>query len=262
MRTRLLPESEAIILAGAGRAILLQLASPAVGYGVARHSDFASNPMGRLHGTLMYVYAVMAGTPSDRAAASTYVTRMHGPVHGPGDGDAPAPPYDANDPGLQLWVAATLYDTAITVHDRVLGRLPEADADAAYSRYASLGSALRMPRDLWPSDRAAFRRYWQETVETLSVDDVVRAQADALWRATEAPLWVRSLMPLMRFLTAGLLPERVRAEYRMAWDARSQRRFDRLWSVVVPVYAALPTVVRRWPQQYYLRRLRRLTAPR
>jgi uncharacterized protein (DUF2236 family) len=119
---RIDPASEAIILAGAGRAILLQLASPGVGHGVARHSTFAENPVDRLHGTLMYVYAVMAGTPDDRALAQRYVRRKHEPVHFGGSEEVPA--YDARDPELQLWVAATLYDTAILVHDLVLGHLP------------------------------------------------------------------------------------------------------------------------------------------
>ena len=38
---------EGVYLLGGGRAILLQLALPGVGHGVARHSNFASNPLGR-----------------------------------------------------------------------------------------------------------------------------------------------------------------------------------------------------------------------
>ncbi|WP_082763436.1 oxygenase MpaB family protein [Frondihabitans sp. PAMC 28766] len=256
---RIDPASEAVILAGAGRAILLQLARPAVGYGVARHSDFARNPMGRLHGTLMYVYAVMSGTPADRDLASSFVNRMHAPVHGPGDAHSPA--YDARDPELQLWVAATLYDTAMTVYERVLGHLPPARADEVYARYAALGTALDVPPDLWPASPAAFREYWRGALAQLSVDDTIRAQADELWAASEAPRWVRLLMPLNRWVTAGLLPAPVREQYGLAWSPRQQCRFDRLWAVLAAVYPRLPRVVRVWPQQYYLRRLRRLARP-
>lgn len=252
---RIDPASEAIILAGAGRAILLQLARPAVGYGVARHSDFAKNPMGRLHGTLMYVYAVMGGTPADRELASAFVTRMHRPVHGAADGTAPS--YDARDPALQLWVAATLYDTATTVYERVLGRLPEAEADRLYERYAALGTALDVPEGLWPADRAAFRRYWATASGELAVDETIREQAEALWAAVEAPRWVRALMPLNRWVTAGILPPAVRAEYGLAWSAADQRRLDRLWGMLGAVYPRLPRAIRQWPERYYLRRLRR-----
>ena len=255
MPARVDPASEAIILAGAGRAILLQLAYPQVGYGVARHSNFADNPMSRLHGTLMYVYAVMAGTPADRELAQRYVRRMHEPVHGGGADGVPA--YDARDPELQLWVAATLYDTAILVHRRVLGHLPESRATALYERYAALGTALEVPPASWPEDRSAFARYWQDATGRLAPDDTIRAQADALWKAAKAPRWVRPLMPLNRFVTADLLPPDVRDAYGMAWTPSDQRRADLLWSVVRLVYPRLPVRLRTWPQRYYLGRVRR-----
>lgn len=244
-----------MILLGAGRAILLQLARPEVGYGVARHSAFAENPMARLHGTLMYVYAVMAGTPDDRRIAQGFVRRMHGPVHGGGDGGVPS--YDARDPELQLWVAATLYDTAILVHDRVLGHLPESAADALYERYAALGTALEVPPELWPAGRAGFRRYFEQASGRLHVDATIRGQADALWAATEAPTWVRVLMPLNRFVTAALLPPELREQYGMRWTDRDQRRVDLLWRALGVLYPRLPRRLRTWPERYYLRRLRR-----
>jgi uncharacterized protein (DUF2236 family) len=252
------PWSEAVILAGAGRAILLQLARPEVGHGVARHSDFARNPVGRLHGTLMYVYAVMAGTPADRAIAASFVTRMHGPVHGPDPLDETVPNYDARDPELQLWVAATLYDTAMGIYERVLGHLPEARADAVYAHYAALGTALDVPAGAWPADRLAFAQYWRAASQQLAVDDTIRAQAESLWKAEAAPAWVRRLMPLTRFVTAGLLPGDVRDQFSMDWTPADRRRFDRLWSVVAALYPRLPARLRTWPQRYYMRRLRRL----
>ena len=43
------------------------------------------------------------------------------PRSGPGRGEKDAPAYDAFDPALQLWVAATLYQTMIDLHERVFG---------------------------------------------------------------------------------------------------------------------------------------------
>ena len=50
--------AEGVLLAGAGRAILLQIANPAVGHGVAEHSNFVARPFDRFRATLTYVYAV------------------------------------------------------------------------------------------------------------------------------------------------------------------------------------------------------------
>ncbi len=59
-RARRLPTArrlqvEGVLLAGGLRALLLQLAQPAVGHGVARHSAFETDPLARLHGTLAFV---------------------------------------------------------------------------------------------------------------------------------------------------------------------------------------------------------------
>ena len=153
----LAPES-VLVLAG-GRAILLQLANPAVGHGVARHSDFAARPLDRLTGTLSYVYAVTCGTSIDRAAAVRRVSLAHRPVHSAPAAEEPAghsPAYNAFDPQLQLWVAATLYESATRMHDLVYGPLADGDAESVYRDYGVLGTALQVPAGLWPADRAAF----------------------------------------------------------------------------------------------------------
>jgi uncharacterized protein (DUF2236 family) len=282
---------ESVLLAGAGRAILLQIANPAVGYGVARHSDFANRPMDRLNATLSYIYALSSGSDDDVRIMRRAVNRAHAAVRNPprpssetssvdsggGEpkssrirgrssvvppeptevGDAAADPaYDARDPALQLWVAATLYDTALTVYQTVYGPLEDESADHVYREYARLGTTLQMPEELWPADRAAFRAYWNETVASLRVDDTVRGVAEALLRAEKAPLPIRTAMPIARLVTVALLPESVRREYRFAWSARRDRRFARLVRFGAPVYRALPRALRHWPQRHYVARIR------
>ena len=161
---------EAILLAAGGRAILLQIAVPAIGHGVARHSDFDNNPLRRLHGTLAYVYALATGTDEDRSAVRRAVNRAHVPVRSHADAD---PAYNAMDPGLQLWVAATLYESALSMYERIYGTLGDDDAESLYREYAILGTALQMPLELWPVDRAAFQVYWDAELARLSVDETV-----------------------------------------------------------------------------------------
>lgn len=286
---------ESVLLAGAGRAILLQIAYPAIGYGVARHSDFANRPMDRLNATLSYIYALASGSDEDVRLMRRAVNRAHAPVRNPprstpadpvvpGERDAKHPRmagrfdpdsgdrssaipssaippsgdphYDARDPQLQLWVAATLYDTALTVYQTVYGRLDDASADHVYREYARLGTTLQMPEELWPADRAAFRRYWNETVATLRVDDTIRGVADALLRAEKVPIAIRAAMPVARLVTVALLPESVRREYGFAWSARRDRTFARLVRFGAPVYRMLPRALRRWPQRHYVARIR------
>jgi hypothetical protein len=74
---------ESVLLAGAGRAILLQIAYPEIGYGVARHSDFANRPMDRLNATLSYIYALSSGSDDDVRLMRRAVNRAHAEVRNP-----------------------------------------------------------------------------------------------------------------------------------------------------------------------------------
>lgn len=242
--------AEGILLAGAGRAVLLQIANPAVGRGVAEHSSFGDRPLHRLMGTLTYVYAVVYGNEEQVKAARRRVNRAHARVRsGPGTGGAG---YSAYDPELQLWVAATLYDTAATILTRVYGPLDDETADAMYRKYAELGTALQLPARMWPEDRAAFARYWEERLATLRADDAAVQIGRSLLYPAAAPLWYRTLMPPARFMTAGLLTEQLRDDFGLPWNARSERRFQRTMSALAVTYPRLPRRVRHWVKDYCL----------
>ena len=69
---------EAVVLAGAGAAILLQVAHRPVGAGVAAHSAFTADPMTRLRHTLAYVYAaVLPEAAPQRPAVLARVEAVH-----------------------------------------------------------------------------------------------------------------------------------------------------------------------------------------
>ena len=244
---------ESLLLGGGGRAILLQLADPGVGHGVAEHSDFVERPLARLHGTMTYLYAIVFGSADEVAFVRDLVDRAHGPVRSA----AGAPvSYDAVDPELQLWVAATLYDSAIDLYERVHGALSPAAAERVYREYALVGTALQMPESLWPVDRAAFSAYWRARVDGLVVDDVTRDVAHQLLHPTNVPWALRAAMPLARLVTAGLLPASVRDAFRLPWSPTRRRVFDGVIAVCRVVVPRLPGRVRHVLRDAYLRRLR------
>ncbi|HKY77760.1 MAG TPA: oxygenase MpaB family protein [Acidimicrobiia bacterium] len=243
---------EGALLAGGARAILLQIAHPAVGRGVAEHSDFAARPLDRLRTTLTYVYSVTFGTSDEVEAVAAAVTAAHRKVTGAG--------YRATDPELQLWVAATLYDTALLVYEELFGPLDAAVADRVYSQYAVLGTALQVPAERWPADRAAFDAYWQQMVDTLEVSDDARRVAADLLAARHAPLLLKAAMPANRFLTTAWLPERIRRQYGLPWGTGQQRLYDGVMKAAAPFYRLLPAPVREAPKTYYLRDMRKRLA--
>ncbi len=245
--------AEGVLLAGAGRAILLQIANPAVGHGVAEHSDFVARPFDRFRATLTFVYAVRYGTEDQVAAVRRSVNKAHGPVRRkPGAGSHG---YSAFDAHAQLWVVATLYDTAVTIYEKIYGPLDDESAELMYQDYAKLGTVLQLPADLWPADRAAFRSYWDARLQSLELDAVTtRVGRDLLYPPT-GPLWLRMNMPLIRFITAGLLPDHLRSGYGLPWSDRRGRLFDRTtrWSALV--YPRLPRPLRHFAKNYCLGRL-------
>lgn len=242
--------AEGILLAGAGRAILLQIADPRVGHGVAEHSNFAQRPMDRLRSTMTYVYAVVYGSDEQVHAVRRSVNRAHAPVRRqPGD-DSKG--YNAFDAGSQLWVAATLYDTAVTVYEQVHGPLDDDAADRIYREYARIGTALQLPAKMWPADRAAFAQYWSASVARLQPDEKALRVARDLLYPSRGPVLLRLAMPLARFLTAGLLPDHLREGFGFTWSARHERRFERTVRLAGKVYPRLPQRIRHWPRDYYL----------
>ncbi|MCU1420424.1 MAG: hypothetical protein JWN36_75, partial [Microbacteriaceae bacterium] len=249
---------EALYLAGGGRALLLQIAHPAVGRGVVEHSDFANRMLDRLHATMTYVYASVYATPEEFAVVRRSVNRAHAPVRAEARDGQPA--YNAYDPELQLWVAATLYETMIGLYDRVFGPLAPDDAERLYREFTVIGSALQVPVESWPADRAAFVLYWDEMVTTLRPTDDTRAVARQILYPRAIPLWMRMLFPGARLVTAGLLPEQVRRDFGLTWTERTGRSFDRWMRWAAAVYPRIPASWRHRPKEAYLNRLRRQVA--
>jgi uncharacterized protein (DUF2236 family) len=244
--------AEAVLIAGGGRAILLQLADARIGAAIADHSDFATDPMRRLRHTLAYVYAQVYGSPEQQRATREWVERAHVPVR--------SAAYSADDPALQLWVAATLYDSAILVHETIYGPLPAEAAERILQDYAILGTALRLDPELWPSSRAEFAIYWEAQLAALDVTDSARHQAALLLRPAAAPWWLRLAMPAARLVTAGLLPASVREEFRMPWSPARARRFDRFMGFTRAVYPRLPRRLRQLPMRSSLAAVDRVMA--
>lgn len=243
---------ESMLLLGAGATVLLQLALPGVGHGVADHSTTLQRPLDRLRTTMTYVYAVTLGTPEEKQTVVRLVNRAHVPVR--------SDRYNAFDPELQLWVAATLYRNGFDMYTRFFGELSEADAERLYRQSAIYGTALQVREDMWPPSRAEFDAYWDRTIARAEVDEQVRAYVRGLLTGGRAPLPVRITMPLQRFFTIGLLPPRIRDQFALPWSPRDQRRFDRLMRVLPIVYRRVPRPIRQITATYYLWDMRRRLA--
>ena len=239
---------EACVFLGASRAILLQVAHPMVGRGVADHSRFADDPLARLRGTMNYVYGVTFGTHEEAEWIAAHVNRIHKHVSGPG--------YSADDPELQLWVAATLYDSAAQVYQLICGPMSSADREELCRQERRMATTLGCPAGLWPPSAAEFDAYWEREVAGLAVGEDARRIFRDLMHNRTLPWYLRALQPANRFVTAGLLPPSVRDAYGLPWSRRRARLFDLVIGMTRVTYRFVPGAVRRLPMTYYLRGFR------
>jgi uncharacterized protein (DUF2236 family) len=240
------------LLAGPAN-VIMQLARPGVGYGVLESRVESGrvdlHPIKRARTTFTYLAVATAGNEAQKEAFRRAVNQAHAQVY-----STPESPvqYNAFDVDLQLWVAACLYKGAVDVHRIFIGELDGADADRHYREGMTLATTLQVPPEMWPADRAAFDRYWQESLSKVHIDDAVRGYlypiAAARVRGVTLPRRLQRLSDGFALLiTTGFLPQRFRDEMRLPWDAIKQRRFNRLMAVLRTVNRMMPRFVRQFP---------------
>jgi uncharacterized protein (DUF2236 family) len=213
---------EAVLLLGGGRALLLQIAHPRIAAGVADHSDFRKDPLGRLRRTLDTMLTITFGTAEEAAAAWSRVEKIHATVRGripTPIGPYPAgTPYSAYDPELRLWVHATLLDTAIQVYRRYVGDLGPSAWHRYYEESRIAARWFGIPQELVPGDLPAFRRYFHGMVhgDRLAISEPAREIARSILQPP-LPLAPPAVFAPLRLVTAGLLPAHLRRGFGLAW---------------------------------------------
>jgi uncharacterized protein (DUF2236 family) len=238
--------------------VIMQLASPGVGYGVLESPVDSGNvykhPFKRARTTGTYLAAATMGTDADRALIRAEVDRAHAQVRSTASSPVS---YHAFDPKLQLWVAACLYRYYVDMHEFLYGPLPEDAAEAVYQDARRLGTTLQVPDGMWPADRAAFEEYWKRSLEELQIDPPVREHLRGVAAVAFLPAPLRMLAgPFNLFATTGFLPAEFRALMKLDWTPAQQRRFDLLLSGLRLADRVIPRDVWLLGYQMYLRDMR------
>jgi uncharacterized protein (DUF2236 family) len=234
---------EGLLVLGGPRALLLQVAEPAVAAGVAEHSRFEQDPLSRLVATLHAMTTVSFGPPDEARRVLARLERRHAAVRGRlPDGT----PYAAEDPVLKRWVLATILDTALLVERRYLGVLTDEERDQAYLESRRLFLAFGVPEDLVPEDLASFSAFMAERTAKLRPDERARAIARAVLRPKALPV-PGPLLGLVEAVTADLLPEQLRRGFGLSLDPATEHALRTLEAASRLVVPRLPVVVRKLP---------------
>lgn len=226
---------EALTLLGGGRAILLQLAHPFVAAGVENHSQFQSEILARLHRTLQFMQHLVFADGHHTRDALRQFHAVHHQIRGhlsQKAGKFPTgTPYSGSDPQTKLWVHATSVDTSLRVYEQFVTALTREERRMYYADTCILARLMAIPDAILPSTLDEFDEYMQEMLcgETLEVTSTARRLARAVLYP-QVGLLPGLSAALLRTVTVGILPERIRGEYGLIWN-RKRRYFLRFLSM-------------------------------
>ena len=192
---------------GGVAAVFLELAEPRVRSGVWDHTDFRTDPVGRMRRTGLAAMVTTYGATRDVEAVTARVRRMHDGVNGQTpDGRA----YRANDPELLRWVHATAVYGFLNAYLRyVEPDLSRADQDRYYAdsaRAAAYYGAADAPRSV-----AEIEECLQAMLPELRPHEII---GEFFGLVSGVPALSRAALPVQWLLVQAaidLLPAPVRA---------------------------------------------------
>jgi uncharacterized protein (DUF2236 family) len=244
---------EAVVVAGWGRAILLQLAHPSVAAGVHDHTSFRGSLLSsyrRLHSTVGAMLSLTFGDTERMIAAAARINTIHDRVRGRVSSRTAGAreEYSAHDPDLQRWVHATLLESVPLIYELLAGPLTLRERDAYCSEAAIMEPLLGMPAGWLPRDSVQLDTYMRDMLAggTIMVTDTSRALARAV---LYPPRWYVA-WPAFRatqLITIGSLPPSIREAYGFEWRARDARAFARWTAMLRTSVRLLPRFAREWP---------------
>ncbi len=141
-------------LVGGIRALLLQAMHPGALAGVAQHSRYEEDPLGRLSGTIRWLTVTTFGSKEAVSQEANRVNRMHDRVSGTYIREkGQEVKYQASDKDLLLWVHIAFMDSFLRSHQ-------------LYSRAAIPGGA------------DAYVHLWGKSVQPLGLDKVPKSETE------------------------------------------------------------------------------------
>lgn len=172
------------------RALLLEIAHPAVAAGVDQHSTFSKRYVGRLIKTFGMPYQMVFGDLRTALGIAANIHHRHHTIRGviPAEttSSVAGMDYRANDPAFMFWVQATLLDTGLRVFETLVRPLSSSERRQFYDEHKLFSAMMAIPASYVPPTIEAFDEYFHEMLHggTLQVGPT----AARVWRLiSEAP---------------------------------------------------------------------------
>jgi len=185
-------------LVGGIRALLMQALHPGSLTGVANHSRYEQDALGRLAGTIRWLTVTTFGSHTAVTNESGRVNRMHTRVTGEYQtAGGEQRPYKAADPDLLLWVHIAFMDSFLRCHQMYAWREIPGGADS----YISL---------------------WSRSVEPLGLSSAPMSELELLAEIErQKPLLIATekTLDVVKFIRYPPLPTMAKPTYRLLFEA-------------------------------------------
>lgn len=231
------------VLIGGIRALLLQIAHPAIADGVHRYSNFQEDALDRGRRTFLAMAKIYFAEAKVAKQTALRLHTIHSFIRGTYiSQNGEKKDYCANDPELLLWVLATLVDTTFQVFDSLQEGMDESQKEQFYEETKVTAQLMGIPEPFFPPTLDDFNRYFQSMVEKeLKID------ATALQLAESIVNNRYSSKRLSSKLAVGLLPSSLSEAFGLDNSPKVQRKFSRLIKRLKFLYKLFPAYFRYAP---------------
>jgi uncharacterized protein (DUF2236 family) len=209
--TRAVHGDLASMMVGGLAALLLQTLHPLAMAGVADHSAYREDPVGRLRRTAQFVGATTYGTQAEAARAIAEVRRVHATVVGVApDGRR----YSADDPDLLTWIHAAEVDCFFR-GVQAFGPWHFSDEEADRYLAETAPVAYRLGARWVPTSRAELASYYARVRPQLHAGAQALEARDFLLRGVARRLDDRAVHAVLVAAAVSLLPGWARQELQL-----------------------------------------------
>lgn len=126
------------------QSLLIQALHPGALAGVHDHSSYRSDPLGRLAGTIRWIFTLTYGDTAAARQASDKVLRIHEHIRGSyTTNSGEVRPYTANDPDLLRWIHLAFTQAFLATHEAYGGPIP-GGSDAYVADWAVAGALMQV----------------------------------------------------------------------------------------------------------------------
>lgn len=225
------------------RSLMLQAVHPLAMAGVAQHSDWRRDPIGRLAATSGYVLTVTYGERAAALAAAARVRQVH--VHVRGVDQVTGLAYSAEDPALLLWVHAAMVDSVLQIVGRYGRPLRPGEPDHYVREMARFAEIIGVPGEQVPTSVDELAAYLA-SVDILRVTPAARDAIAFVLDPEPLESDTREIWHDLGLVAAASLPEWIRSQYGIPAppaEALEREPVRQLIGVLDLAFESLPGVI-------------------